>query len=217
MRKSDFKHPDYYFAKLQGSQQGWAGFFPKAKSDIFFERVKSAVDDFVSLSDQSDLASAVDTLNKACRNPSTALPAILADLKDDVSDLIDHPWNPLPATPRNLRDWSDFAGELESRLVSTDRWKDEGVRRRRVRKLVSQRSPYRPNKAKLDVLVSRIAAAYAGASGKPVTRSRGTSPETPFEQITADIFANLEIDDIANANTFVIRHVKARNCSIPEA
>ena len=211
MRKSDFKHPDYYFAKLQGSQQGWAGFFPKAKSDIFFERVKSAVKDFVSLSDQSDLASAVDTLNKACRTPSKTLPAIFNDLKDDLGDLIDHAWNPLPETPRNLRGWSDFAGELESRLVSTDRWKDEGVRRRRVRKPIAQRPPSRPSKAKIDVLVSRVAAAYAGASGKRVTRSRGTSPATSFERIIADIFANMEIDDIADSKTFVRRHVEARN------
>jgi hypothetical protein len=104
---------------------------------------------------------------------------------------------------------ADAAEKLRSGLITSGKWRQDRGQRRWVETLVGKQARGRPTPGRMTLLVSMLAEALA-ATGKPVTRSRGTSPPTIFERLIHSVLVALGIDDVYEVTTLARQHFEMR-------
>jgi len=196
--------------KIKMGSITWQHIIPTKEHQRFVKRIQEAVEVYLDLVSPEDLASELRTFEKIIRNSPELTRQSLRKLSNEARAVLYGPEQLISALPdypsQNLHE------EVKSRLVSSQSWRSEagGKRRKHTRIVGPSRTRGRPSCAKIDVLVSRISAAYASATGEPPTRSWSEAEESNIEKIVEDCLSNIGIDDIFSAKAAVRRHIENR-------
>jgi hypothetical protein len=187
---------------------------PEEHQEWFMDRITVAVVNYLEETPPSTITKEIKALEKAMREtPGKAAEMIEALSPGTYSLLCEHVDMPLLGELRN-RDTDELDVELLRPIImASERIRKEGDRKRRIRKTVGSLSRGRPPATLESVLVSRLASALAGATGKPTT---GGTDEyiSPFMELVEEVLTLLHIDDPQDggfsALKLVTRHIVER-------
>jgi len=198
--------------KIDIGKENWRDIIPAKQFDWFVERVNEAIKIFYELWDPPNLAAELRQIEKASRHPPAELLSLVGQATPMARNILEQ-HDKLPATPAtdDQKVIAEFARDVRSRVVASGYWKPEGPKRRRITKVVGSLPFRRPKLQRMDMLISFIAAAYVGATGKALTRSWSDDEyESPIEMILGDIIGNLQTNDTNSVKKAIRRHMEKR-------
>lgn len=202
--------PQEIYRKIQDGSEAWRDLIPAGQLKWFVEGVQEAIAVYLSLIDPKDLKAELEALERATRSDTVPIYQIVSDLSPEASEALSIS-GPLPSKPRNTLEEKQYCDDIRSRVISAQRWRTEGDKRRWVTKAIGPpKKMGRPSDKKIDVLVGLVCAAYAGAVGELTSRSWSEAGESGIERIVGDCFANLGIDHRHSAKKAVQRHIENR-------
>jgi hypothetical protein len=194
-----------------------ARYAPAENASWFVRRVLQALEVYYSLERPEDISRQIQALYEHTRHPDTALAGRVASLSTGARELIERN-GPIPAleTFENAAHRKEAARHLQLLLVVADRYVRDRRQARRKTKIVGTLKRENPGREPEQVLASLVAAAYAGATGRPATRSGAMEERddaAPFVQLLQDVLIAIGIDDRVSVSDLVRRHQIARNSS----
>ncbi len=204
---------DEIYRKIQVSSEGWRNYVPPDQYERFVTRVQRAVKIYRGLVSPKNLRDELEALEKETRYNSATIGRLVSDLSPDAEKMLSIS-GPLPPAPKIASDQEQYRLDIRARLISAQRWRPEGHKRRLQTEIVGPpKKMGRPPDTTIDVLVSFICFAYAEVVGKPTTRSWDGEEGNPIETIVEDCLANLLVDDRHNAKNTVRRQITERDGS----
>jgi hypothetical protein len=198
--------------KIDEYKESWREYIPDGEFDWFVDRVKTAIKIFYDLPDPAVISAELKRIEKASRRPTREFVNLINNASSATRTVLEEHGG-LLVTP-NAGDENaivDFAREIRSRIILTTYWKAEGTKQRRKVKVITERPFKRPKHHRLDALVSLVAAAYGGVTGKATSRSWSDDKKKPIQVVLGDIFNALAIDDYSSDNEALRRHIATRN------
>jgi len=180
------------FVELQSALQLCEHDIPRAYFDQFCRRAYSSARIFLETNEPKIIAKELREINRLARRPkytllnvigraSAGTIAILEDLK---------PLRPMP----NVNDDADikaYAKDIRERIVIHGRKLSDRIKNDLSGPKIKNG---RPPKARIDILVSLVAAAYLSATGQTIRRIWDSDEQLPFHQILEVIFRVLCLD-----------------------
>ena len=164
---------------------------PEDRYDEFIERIHSAIQIYLDLDKQTLVSRELKDIERISRKPNYTLINVLENASDTTWHLLkgETPLQPLP-------DRDDQAGidqlakEIRQRIIVRMKQLSDRVGYRLIGRSKVGRHP----KQRLSVLVSFIAVAYVGATGKEYRRQWDSDNALPFHQILEKLFYALDIE-----------------------
>jgi hypothetical protein len=200
--------------RIMAVREALCKYIPEKHQDWFMDGITVAVVNYLEETPPSTISKEIKALEKAMRKtPGKVTEMIEALSPGTYSLLCEHVDMPRLGEGRN-KDTDELDAELLRPIImASERIRKEGDRKRRIRKTVGGLSRGRPSAALEGVLVSRLASALAGATGKPTT---GGTEEyiSPFMELVEEVLTLLHIDDPQDggfsALKLVTRHIVER-------
>ena len=159
--------------------------------DQFCKRVYSSAQIFLELDEPKLIAKQLREINRLARKPNYTLLNVIGNASRGTIALLED-LKPLPPMPsaNDEAGIKAYAKDIRERIIievskSSDRVKNH---------LIGPFKNGRPAKARIDVLVSFVAAAYVSASGNEFRREWDSDGELPFHQILDTIFELMCLD-----------------------
>ena len=203
---------DDVLQKIDGYKEAWRGLIPDSEFDWFVERVKTAIEIYYSIADPAELSAELRRIEKASRQPSSKFLDLVKNASDTTQKVLEkHGGLLVMPNASDNNAIANFALEIRSRIILASYWKAEGTKRRRKVRVTRTLPFKRPARQRVDVLVSLVAAACGGATGKAASRSWSDDNKQVIQVVLGDIFDALEIDDDISDSEALRRHVAIRN------
>jgi len=196
---------------IDGYREVWEGLIPEENFDWFLARIKTAVGLYYDLPDQTEFSDQLKKIESATTDPSSELVQLVSNASEPVRKLLELNGGELEVPSPGSDGLADFATEIRSRIIVASYWRSERDQRRRITKLTATLPFKRPRNARLEMLVSFVSAAYAGATGILVKRSWADDNRQGIEIVLDDIFIAVGIGDARSYLEALRRQVKNRN------
>ena len=174
---------------------------PQDAFDQFCNRVYSSAQIFLEIDEPKLIAKELREINQIARKPDYTLLNVIGNASRGTIALIED-LKPLPPMPSasDANGISIYAKEIRERIVISGHKLSDRVQNH----LIGPSIIGRPKKARIDVLVSFIAAAYVSASDKGFRREWDTDGDLPFHHVLEVVFKTLRLD--ANVDEAIRRH-----------
>ena len=174
---------------------------PQDAFNQFCNRVYSSAQIFLEIDEPKLIAKELREINQIARKPDYTLLNVIGNASRGTIALIED-LKPLPPMPSasDANGISIYAKEIRERIVISGRKLSDRVENH----LIGPSIIGRPKKARIDVLVSFIAAAYVSASDKGFRREWDTDGDLPFHHVLEVVFKTLRLD--ANVDEAIRRH-----------
>jgi hypothetical protein len=180
--------------------------------DQFLKAITRAAQDYLDLPDPVQVAQEIRDLEEKLRKGVEVSKELFDNLSSGTLELIEaHGKIPDPADftdAEEIRDASrDFLGVItrSSRIIA------QKSQNRTKRVPIGQVNRGRPPHRREEFLVSRLATAYAAATGLLPTRAWPDDKITDFEVVIGLALNALEVDEDISAKKLLRRHVRNRN------
>jgi hypothetical protein len=174
---------------------------PQDAFNQFCNRVYSSAQIFLEIDEPKLIAKELREINQIARKPDYTLLNVIGNASRGTIALLKD-LKPLPPMPSasDADAISIYAKEIRERIVISGRKLSDRVENH----LIGPSIIGRPKKARIDVLVSFIAAAYVSASDKGFRREWDTDGDLPFHHVLEVVFKTLRLD--ANVDEAIRRH-----------
>jgi len=174
---------------------------PQDAFNQFCNRVYSSAQIFLEIDEPKLIAKELREINQIARKPDYTLLNVIGNASRGTIALIED-LKPLPPMPSasDADAISIYAKEIRERIVISGRKLSDRVENH----LIGPSIIGRPKKARIDVLVSFIAAAYVSASDKGFRREWDADGDLPFHHVLEVVFKTLRLD--ANVDEAIRRH-----------
>ena len=168
---------------------------PSGNFDQFLNRVYSGIEIYLDLDEPSVVAKELREINRICQKPNYTLLNVIGNASKQKIALLEdrEPLPPLP-NPNDDAGIDALAKEIRQRIVV----RMKPLFDRMGYRLIGHSKVGRPSKQRLSVLVSFVAAAYVGATGKSYRRRWDGDEDLPFHQILEKLFYALGINASAD-------------------
>ena len=183
--------------QLLGAMKPVRDLIPKDNYDQFLDQVYSAIEIYLDLDEPSMVTKELREINRICQKPNYTLLNILENVSTTTKGLLEgsnllEGAKPLPTLPDKEDEVgiNAFAQELRQRIIVHMKPLSD----RRGYRLIGSSKEGRPSKARIDVLVSFVAAAYVSAAEKGFRRKWDTDGNLPFHQVLEVLFEALSLD-----------------------
>ena len=180
------------FVELQSALQLCEHDIPREYFDQFCRRVYSAAQIFLEIDEPKIIAKELREINRLARRPKYTLLNVIGRASAGTIAVLED-LKPLCSMPSaNDKDGiKDYAKDIRERIVIhgrklSDRIKND-LRGPKIKK-------GRPQKARIDILVSLVAAAYVSATHQTIRRIWDSDENLPFHQILETVFKLLCLD-----------------------
>ena len=174
---------------------------PQDAFNQFCNRVYSSAQIFLEIDEPKLIAKELREINQIARKPDYTLLNVIGNASRGTIALLKD-LKPLPPMPSasDANAISIYAKEIRERIVISGRKLSDRVQNH----LIGPSIIGRPKKARIDVLVSFIAAAYVSASDKGFRREWDADGDLPFHHVLEVVFKTLRLD--ANVDEAIRRH-----------
>ena len=174
---------------------------PQDAFNQFCNRVYSSAQIFLEIDEPKLIAKELREINQIAKKPDYTLLNVIGNASRGTIALIED-LKPLPPMPSasDANGISIYAKEIRERIVISGRKLSDRVENH----LIGPSIIGRPKKARIDVLVSFIAAAYVSASDKGFRREWDADGDLPFHHVLEVVFKTLRLD--ANVDEAIRRH-----------
>jgi len=180
------------FEELQSALQQYEHNIPREYFDQFCRRAYSSAQIFLETDEPKIVAKELREINRLARRPKYTLLNVIGKASAGTIAILED-LTPLPHMPSadDIFGIMAYAKDIRERIVIhgrklSDRIKND-LRGPKIKK-------GRPQKARIDILVSLVAAAYASATGQTIRRIWDSDENLPFHQILQVIFELLYLD-----------------------
>ena len=189
------------FQELQHALEQCEHKIPQDAFDQFCNRVYSSAQIFLEIDEPKLIAKELREINQIARKPDYTLLNVIENASRGTIALIED-LKPLPPMPSasDANGISIYAKEIRERIVISGHKLSDRVQNH----LIGPSIIGRPKKARIDVLVSFIAAAYVSASDKGFRREWDADGDLPFHHVLEVVFKTLRLD--ANVDEAIRRH-----------
>ena len=189
------------FQELQHALEQCEHKIPQDAFNQFCNRVYSSAQIFLEIDEPKLIAKELREINQIARKPDYTLLNVIGNASRGTIALIED-LKPLPPMPSasDANGISIYAKEIRERIVISGRKLSDRVENH----LIGPSIIGRPKKARIDVLVSFIAAAYVSASDKGFRREWDADGDLPFHHVLEVVFKTLRLD--ANVDEAIRRH-----------
>ena len=174
---------------------------PQDAFNQFCNRVYSSAQIFLEIDEPKLIAKELREINQIARKPDYTLLNVIGNASRGTIALLED-LKPLPPMPSasDADAISIYAKEIRERIVISGHKLSDRVQNH----LIGPSIIGRPKKARIDVLVSFIAAAYVSASDKGFRREWDADGDLPFHHVLEVVFKTLRLD--ANVDEAIRRH-----------
>jgi len=174
---------------------------PQDAFNQFCNRVYSSAQIFLEIDEPKLITKELREINQIARKPDYTLLNVIGNASRGTIALIED-LKPLPPMPSasDANGISIYAKEIRERIVISGHKLSDRVQNH----LIGPSIIGRPKKARIDVLVSFIAAAYVSASDKGFRREWDADGDLPFHHVLEVVFKTLRLD--ANVDEAIRRH-----------
>ena len=174
---------------------------PQDAFNQFCNRVYSSAQIFLEIDEPKLITKELREINQIARKPDYTLLNVIGNASRGTIALIED-LKPLPPMPSasDANGISIYAKEIRERIVISGHKLSDRVQNH----LIGPSIIGRPKKARIDVLVSFIAAAYVSASDKGFRREWDADGDLPFHHVLEVVFKTLRLD--ANVDEVIRRH-----------
>ena len=164
---------------------------PQDAFNQFCNRVYSSAQIFLEIDEPKLIAKELREINQIARKPDYTLLNVIGNASRGTIALIED-LKPLPPMPsaKDEAGIKAYAKDIRERIIIKVSKLSDRVRSH----LTGPSIKGRPNKARIDILTSLVAAAYVSASGKEFRREWDSDGELPFHQILDTIFELMCLD-----------------------
>jgi len=189
------------FQELQHALEQCEHKIPQDAFDQFCNRVYSSAQIFLEIDEPKLIAKELREINQIAKKPDYTLLNVIGNASRGTIALIED-LKPLPPMPSasDANGISIYAKEIRERIVISGHKLSDRVQNH----LIGPSIIGRPKKARIDVLVSFIAAAYVSASDKGFRREWDADGDLPFHHVLEVVFKTLRLD--ANVDEAIRRH-----------
>ena len=189
------------FQELQHALEQCEHKIPQDAFNQFCNRVYSSAQIFLEIDEPKLIAKELREINQIARKPDYTLLNVIGNASRGTIALIED-LKPLPPMPSAsvANGISIYAKEIRERIVISGHKLSDRVQNH----LIGPSIIGRPKKARIDVLVSFIAAAYVSASDKGFRREWDADGDLPFHHVLEVVFKTLRLD--ANVDEAIRRH-----------
>ena len=189
------------FQELQHALEQCEHKIPQDAFNQFCNRVYSSAQIFLEIDEPKLIAKELREINQIARKPDYTLLNVIGNASRGTIALIED-LKPLPPMPSasDANGISIYAKEIRERIVISGHKLSDRVQNH----LIGPSIIGRPKKARIDVLVSFIAAAYVSASDKGFRREWDADGDLPFHHVLEVVFKTLRLD--ANVDEAIRRH-----------
>ena len=159
--------------------------------DQFCKRVYSSAQIFLEIDEPKLIAKELREINRIARKPKYTLLNVIGNASRGTIALLED-LKPLPPMPsaNDEAGIKAYAKDIRERIVIRGHKLSDRVRNH----LIGPATTGRPNKARIDVLVSFVAAAYVSATDKGFRREWDADGDLPFHQVLETVFKTLSLD-----------------------
>ena len=173
------------FKQLQYALEQCQNAVPQEKFDQFCNRTYSSIQIFLEIDEPKLIAKELREINRLARKPKYTLLNVIGNASRGTIALLED-LKPLPPMPsaKDEAGIKTYAKDIRERIIIKVSKLSDRVRSH----LTGPSIKGRPNKARIDILTSLVAAAYVSASGKKFRREWDSDEELPFHQILDAIF-----------------------------
>ena len=183
------------FQELQHALEQCQNAVPQEKFDQFCNRVYSSTQIFLEIDEPKLIAKELREINKIAKKPDYTLLNVIGNASRGTIALLKD-LKPLPPMPsaNDEAGIKAYAKDIRERIIIKVSKLSDRVKNH----LIGPSKNGRPAKARIDVLVSFVAAAYVSASGNEFRREWDSDGELPFHQILDTIFELMCLDASAD-------------------
>jgi len=183
------------FQELQHALEQCEHKIPQDAFDQFCNRVYSSAQIFLEIDEPKLIAKELREINQIARKPDYTLLNVIGNASRGTIALLED-LKPLPPMPsaKDEAGIKAYAKDIRERIIIKVSKLSDRVRSH----LTGPSIKGRPNKARIDILTSLVAAAYVSASGKEFRREWDSDEELPFHQILDAIFELMNLNASAD-------------------
>ena len=184
------------FEELVRALESFEHDIPQDVFNQFCKRVYSSIQIFLELVEPKLIAKELREINQIARKPDYTLLNVIRKASRGTLALLED-MKPLPPMPSadDENKIEKYGRDIRERIVISGVMPSD----REINSLIGPSIKGRPKKARIDVLVSFVAAAYVSATGKSFRREWDVDDQ-PFHKILGAIFIVLCLDDPASKN-----------------
>ena len=159
--------------------------------DQFCKRVQSSARIFLEIDEPKLITKELREINRIAKKPDYTLLNVIRKASRGTIALLED-LSPLPPMPSadDTSGIETYASEIRGRIIISGRKLSDRVRNH----LIGPSIKGRPTKARIDILVSFVAAAYVSATGQEFRRAWDADEELPFHKILEALFDTLCLD-----------------------
>ena len=179
------------FEELQHALQECEHKIPQDAFNQFCNRVYSSAQIFLEIDEPKLIAKELREINQIARKPKYTLLNVIGNASRGTIALLED-LKPLPPMPsaNDEAGIKAYAKDIRERIIIRGRKLSDRVRNH----LIGPSIKGRPTKARIDILVSFVAAAYVSATGQEFRRAWDADEELPFHEILEALFEALCLD-----------------------
>jgi hypothetical protein len=159
--------------------------------DQFCKRVYSSTQIFLEIDEPKLIAKELREINRIARKPKYTLLNVIGKASRGTITLLED-LKPLPPMPsaNDEAGIKAYAKDIRERIIIKSRKLSDRVKNH----LIGPSINGRPLNARIDVLVSFVAAAYVSATDKGFRREWDADGDLPFHQVLETVFKTLSLD-----------------------
>lgn len=159
--------------------------------DQFCKRVHSSTQIFLEIDEPKLIAKELREINRIARKPKYTLLNVIGKASRGTITLLED-LKPLPPMPsaNDEAGIKAYAKDIRERIIIKSRKLSDRVKNH----LIGPSINGRPLNARIDVLVSFVAAAYVSATDKGFRREWDADGDLPFHQVLETVFKTLSLD-----------------------
>ena len=160
--------------------------------DQFCKRVHSSTQIFLEIDEPKLIAKELREINKIAKKPDYTLLNVIGSASRGATALLED-LGPLPPMPsaNDEAGIKAYAKDIRERIIINVSKLSDRVKNH----LIGPSKHGRPAKARIDILVSLVAAAYVSATGEEIKREWDADNSLPFHEILGAIFSVLCLSD----------------------
>jgi hypothetical protein len=159
--------------------------------DQFCNRTYSSIQIFLEIDEPKLIAKELREINKIAKKPDYTLLNVIGNASLGTTALLED-LGPLPPMPsaNDEAGIKAYAKDIRERIIIKSRKLSDRVKNH----LIGPSINGRPLNARIDVLVSFVAAAYVSATDKGFRREWDADGDLPFHQVLETVFKTLSLD-----------------------
>ncbi len=183
------------FEEVQHALEQYEHKIPQNAFNQFRKRVYPSAQIFLEIDEPKLITKELREINKIAKKPDYTLLNVIRKASRGTIALLED-LSPLPPMPSadDTSGIETYASEIRGRIIISGHKLSDRVRNH----LIGPSTTGRPNKARIDVLVSFVAAAYVAGTGQEFRRAWDADAELPFHEILGAIFTVLCLSDPAS-------------------